>query len=137
MTDDEPIHKVMRDLTEGNPDAPVLAGTGEIKLTEDQWDEKYGGAINESPLHLDADQLAAITEGYVWTQCEDGDDQDYLVNGAYSSNTADAGEGRLAFNVVGHWLSVKPWSSETHDAGDIHVTWGGGPDRYEDDPEDC
>ena len=29
------------------------------KLTEDQFDEIYGGTANESPLHLTEEQLAA------------------------------------------------------------------------------
>lgn len=90
MSDDDPIRKVVRDVAEGNADAPVLAGMVETKMTEDEWDATYGGAINESPLHLDRDQLAAITEAHIWTQCEDGGGQDFLINGAFSSNTADA-----------------------------------------------
>jgi hypothetical protein len=72
MSDDDRIRvtgeKIMRDLQEGNPEAPILGGTGEIKLTEDEWDSRYGGAINESPLHLSPEQLNAITEGHIWTQ---------------------------------------------------------------------
>ena len=66
MTDDkrDPVRergeKIVRDLQEGNPDAPVLAGTGTATMTEDQWDERYGGAINESPLHLSEDDLVAM-----------------------------------------------------------------------------
>ena len=138
MTDDKTIYKVMRDLTEGNPDVPILAGTGEIKLTEDEWDEKYGGTLNESPLHLDADQLAAITEGYVWTQAEDGEGQDWLMNGAFFGNTA--AKGPLAFNVLAYWLSMKPWDTEKYYAGDIHASWGGdleNPDPEADDEDEA
>ena len=138
MTDDkrDPVRergeKIVHDLEEGNADAPVLAGTGTATMTEDQWHEKYGGAINESPLHLSEENLVAIREHYIWTQCESDEGRDWLINGCFSGNTGS--QFPLAFNVIGHWIAAKPWSG-ADDAGSIHAWWGGDPDR-EDEPED-
>lgn len=117
---------------------PILAGTGPIQMTEDEWDLLYGGTINQSPLHLPPDQRAEIIEGFIWSQCEDEEGRDWLINGSITSNTAEAAMGEpLGFNVLGYWLSAKPWDTEKHDAGDIHASWGSPPGRDEDDEADA
>ena len=81
---------------------PILAGTGPIQMTEDEWDLLYGGTINQSPLHLPPDQRAEIIEGFIWSQCEDEEGRDWLINGSITSNTAEAAMGEpLGFNVLG------------------------------------
>lgn len=108
----------------------MVAGTGAVTMTEDEWDSAYGGAINELPLHLDADHLAAIMEGHVWTQCEDGGGQGWLINGAFLGKASALWP--VAVNVVGYWLSLKPWGTK-HTPGHIHASWGGDLENPEHD----
>jgi hypothetical protein len=81
------------------------------RLTEAEFDDLYG-SVNESPLHLTAENLAAFNPLHIWTQMEDENGQDWLLNGA------------VAGNVLGHWISLKPFSADLDD-GDIQVSWGG------------
>lgn len=134
------MQKIFDDVKEGKPAAAVLAGTGKTKMSEDAFDAEYD-TINSGPLDLTPEQLAAINERHVWTHAEDGDGQDWLVNGSFASNTAVAAQTGLPliFNRIGYWLSAKPWSDE-HEPGDVHVSWGGDlenpdPDAEGDDDE--
>ncbi len=117
------------------PDA-ALAGTGKTKMTEDEFDDLFD-TINSGPLDLTPDQLAAINVLHIWTQAEDGDGQDWLLNGAFASNTGVAAKTGLplVYNRVGYWISAKPWSDE-HDVGEIHVSWGGDLENPDPDAAD-
>ena len=115
--------RIVRDIEEGNAQAPILGGTGPIQLSRAEWRAAYGPTINESPLHLDHTQRAAISEGFLWTQVEDGEGIDWLVCGEIVGNTQEAaqGYGRLGYNVLAYWLSARPWDTEKNDSGDIHA----------------
>lgn len=97
------------------------------KLTEDEFDERFGGTANESPLHLSEEQLADFHVGHVWTQAEDPNGQDWLLNGII----ADSPVWSAGWNVMGYWISLKRWtvdaSSSTRgdpEEGSIQAKWG-------------
>jgi hypothetical protein len=50
------------------------------RLTEEEFDELYGTA-NASPLNLTQDNLDGFNPLHIWTQREDENGQDWLVNG--------------------------------------------------------
>jgi hypothetical protein len=88
-------------------------------LTEAEFDHLYG-SVNQSPLNLTAENLAAFHPCHVWTQVEDADGQGWLMNGAVADG-------------LGHWISAQPWADALAD-GAIKVSWGGdlenpNPDR--------
>ena len=85
-------------------------------------------------MHLDADQLAALTESHCWTQAGDGEGQDWLINEVFFGNTA--AKGPPAFNVLAYWISMRPWDSEKSSPGDIHASWGGDLENPDPDAED-
>jgi hypothetical protein len=53
-----------------------------------------GGVINDSPLSLSGETFALIQPGHIWTQCEDGEGHDWLLNGPFLGTVAAAPEGR-------------------------------------------
>jgi hypothetical protein len=132
------MQKMFDDMRKGKPGTPKLAGTGPLSLTEEQFDAQYD-TINTGPLDLEPDALDKLEQRFVWTQAEDGDGGDYLVNGIFASNTAVAAKHNLPliFNRVGYWISAKPWSEDEHEPGDINVKWGTDrdPELEEDDDE--
>jgi hypothetical protein len=89
-------------------------------LNEDEFDRDYGPTLNDSPLDLTRENLEAMDIRHVWTQAEDDAAGGWLLNGIFTTRFEDFVAGRAAFNVMGYWLTPKPWPGEP---GAIRVKW--------------
>ena len=95
------------------------------RLTEAEFDAQYD-TINTSPLHLSGETLDAIEPCYLWTQQEDDNGQDWLLNGVHGRR-----------NRV-YWIGRNPWPSDAA-PGSIMASWGGdieNPDPDEGDADE-
>jgi hypothetical protein len=96
------------------PDTPCV-------MSEARFDLDYGPTLNDSPLELLDSQVSVLSLYHVWTQADDAEGHGWLFNGVYTSTIREhPGLRDTIANVVGYWLTARPWQGYP---GDLRVEW--------------